>query len=299
MSSLTSTRHFLGSEFPPEDFQQIRDILLERCHIDLNMYKDRCIKRRIAIRVRRSGFHSAADYARLLRKDEEELKALLEILTIHVSHFFRNPSTFAALEAIYLPRLLEEARREGRRRVDLWSVGCAGGEESYSLALLLEEIQASEVEINLLGTDISESVLERARRGFYEPQRLEEVPAAVLEKYFRPEGDGYRLKEELRKRVKYRCHDILRNTDYPRADLILCRNVLIYFSRSEQEKILARFALSLPADGILVLGKAETLSGAMRTLFRPVEPAERIYLRKEKVSCYTPSAERLGAGANT
>lgn len=299
MSSLQPTRPFLGSTFPAEDFRQIRDILVQRFAIDLNMYKDRCIKRRIAIRVRRRGFHSAADYAELLRNDDDELKALVEVLTIHVSQFFRNPSTFAALEATYLPRLFERARREGRRRLDLWSVGCAGGEEPYSLALLLEEIPAPELEISILGTDVSESVLERARQGFYEPQRLKEIPREVLRTYFTPEGDGFRLKQGFRDRVKYKCHDILHNTSYPRADLILCRNVLIYFSRSEQEKILARFAASLPEDGILVLGKAETLTGTSRDLFRPVEPAERIYLRNDKVPCYTHPAERPWTGANT
>lgn len=284
MYSPQQSRPFLGSEFPAEEFRQIRDILLERCNIDLDMYKDRCIKRRIAMRVRARGFSEAGSYAKLLSEDAAELTALVEALTIHVSQFFRNPSTFAALESTYLPRLFERAKRQGREEVVIWSVGCAGGEEPYSLALLLDEMALPEVRVRLLGTDISASVLERAQQGLYEPQRLEEVPERVVETYFRAEEGGYRLTEELRERVEFRRHDILNDAEYPAADAILCRNVLIYFSREEQGKILARFAASLPQDGILVLGKAETLVGGTRDMFRTVDPVERVYLRNAGIS---------------
>ncbi len=110
------------------------------------------------------------------------------------------------------------------------------------------------------------------------------MPERVLGKYFRAEEGGYRLARRVRERVEYRRHDILNDADYPSAEAVLCRNVLIYFSRAEQEKILARFAECLPEDGILVLGKAETLVGTSRELFRPVDPAERIYLRNARIS---------------
>lgn len=270
----------LGSEFPEEVFQEIREILLDRCGIDLNMYKDRCIKRRIASRVRVQGVTSE-DYAALLRRDSAELGALVEALTIHVSQFFRNPSTFAALESIYLPSLIEGARQDGREKLCLWSVGCSSGEEPYSLALLLAELPLQDIEVTVLASDISSSILRQAREGVYDLQRMTDVPERVRDKYFLPAAGGYQLVESIRHRVEFRQQDILRDEVYPQADLILCRNVLIYFSRREQEKILHRFATALPSSGVLVLGKAETLLGDTRELFWAVDPTERIYLKKD------------------
>ena len=198
--------------------------------------------------------------------------------TIHVSQFFRNPSMFAELEARILPQLLRRAAAEGRP-LRLWSVGCAGGEEPYSLALLLDELAPEGPEVSILGTDVSFSILERARAGLFEPQRLAEVPAEVRERYFVREGRDFRLAERIRRRVRFECHNMLTDPDYPPADLIVCRNVMIYFSRDEQEKILVRFAGALPAGGFLVLGKAEMLLGESRRLYQPESVAERIYRR--------------------
>jgi len=270
---------FVGSEFPDAEFEQLCRILLAKRGFDLGRYKDRCIKRRIATRVRARGFSVAAPYVELLQRDETEVDALLAALTIHVSQFFRNPSMFALLERQILPELLQQARAEGRRRVKLWSVGCSSGEEPYSLALLLHELAPAEMEIDILGTDISAAILESARQGLYEPQRLNEVPAAVRERYFSPEGRGFRLAQEIRSMVRFERQNVLGDAAYPRVDLIICRNVMIYFSREEQENILQRFAAALPVGGVLVLGKAEMLLGASRQLFAAASGAERIYRR--------------------
>lgn len=270
---------FVGSEFPDEEFGAVRDVLLEKRGFDLGMYKDRCIKRRIATRVRALGFDRAGPYLDVLRRDEAEVDALMAALSIHVSQFFRNPSTFAALEGKILPELIRRARASGRRELRLWSVGCAGGEEPYSLALLVDELAVRDVRVSILGTDISAPVLERARQGLYDPVRLAEVPAEIRERYFASEGRSSRLDERIRKAVRFERHNILTDRDYPSADLILCRNVLIYFSREEQEKIIGRFAEALSPEGFLVLGRAETMLGGVRQRFRVECPAERIYRR--------------------
>jgi chemotaxis protein methyltransferase CheR len=272
---------FVGSEFPEADFQAVREILLARRGFDLGLYKDRCLKRRIATRVRARGFSEAGPYVELLGRDEAEVDALLAALTIHVSQFFRNPSTFAVLERTILPELLRRALSSQGRLVRLWSVGCAGGEEPYSLALLVSELAPGEARVTILGTDVSAPVLERARAGLFDPQRLAEVPPEVRQRCFIREGSAFRLAGEIRRLVEFRRHNVLTETDYPPADLILCRNVLIYFSREEQEKILLRFAASLPAGGFLVLGKAEMLLGEARRLFSVECAAERIYRRRQ------------------
>ncbi len=268
---------FVGSEFPDEAFAEVRRILLECRQFDIGMYKDRCLKRRIAGRVRALGLHDPQAYLRVLRQSEAELDALLTALTIHVSQFFRNPSMFALLERKILPDLITQARAAGRRELRLWSAGCSSGEEAYSLALVVDELGPSPLPVQILGTDLSPGILKVAREGLFDPQRLAEVSPGVRSRYFRTEGARLRLDQEIRARVRFSCHDLLSAPDYPRADLILCRNVLIYFSREEQDRILSRFAAALPEGGVLVLGKAEMLLGEARNLFRAESPAERIY----------------------
>lgn len=270
---------FVGSEFSEEEYGTVRDLLRERRGFDLGMYKDRCIKRRIATRVRALGFRGAAPYIDVLRRDEAEIDALMAALSIHVSQFFRNPTTFAALETHILPELIHRARTAATRQLRLWSVGCAGGEEPYSLALLLDDLAPQEIEVSILGSDISTPVLERAREGLFDPLRLSEVPEAVQRRYFTPEGRNLRLDERIRRRVRFERHDILSEQTFPPADLILCRNVLIYFSREEQERIIDRFADALAPRGYLVLGRAETMLGTVRQRFEVECPAERIYRR--------------------
>jgi chemotaxis protein methyltransferase CheR len=270
---------FVGSEFPEAAFREVCRILLAKRGFDLAMYKDRCVKRRIATRVRARGCSEAGPYLDLLERDDAELDSLLAALTIHVTQFFRNPATFSRLEGEVLPDLLRRLQAEGRRTLRLWSAGCASGEEPYSLALLMREMAPTEVKVDILGTDLSAAILDSARGGLYEPQRLVEVPAAIRERYFTPEGRGFRLVETIRQMVRFERHNLLSAPPYPRTDLIICRNVLIYFSREEQANILQRFATSLPAGGILVLGKAEMLLGQSRQLFGAECAGERIYRR--------------------
>jgi chemotaxis protein methyltransferase CheR len=230
--------------------------------------------------MRTSGAGDVVAYLRRLAVDEEEVDALLATLVIHVSQFFRNPDTFRTLADQVLPGLCRLARAAGRQDLRLWSVGCAGGEEAYSLALLCDELAPSGLTVSILGTDISAPVLASARAARYEPARLRDVPAEVLSRHFTAEGDDFRLNERIRTMVRFEQHDVMTAGSFPPADLILCRNVLIYFTREEQARILAKFAEVLPEWGVLVLGRAETLVGRGRQLFRTEMSAERIYRRR-------------------
>ncbi|PLY00829.1 MAG: chemotaxis protein CheR [Desulfuromonas sp.] len=266
---------FFGSEFPEDQYQSICKLLLERRDFDLGWYKDRCIKRRIAIRVRACGMKDAAAYAELLTRDDGELDELLTTLTIHVSQFMRNPTTYKVIET-QLPLLDTRIRKQGRG-MQIWSVGCSSGEEPYSLAIILDQ-QGLEAD-RLLATDISAAVLKKAAEGRYDPQRLVNIPEEWHHKYFTREGRWYIVKDRLRRRVSFAKHDML-SDPYPQADLIVCRNVLIYFSRQQQERILGQFAEALSDQGVLVLGKAETMLGPVREAFRAIDHAERIYARR-------------------
>lgn len=273
----TPQQIWTGEDLSDEEFRLIARLLQKQRAVDLGQYKDRCVRRRIAKRLRVCGVQDLREYVQQLESQPEELDALLATISIHVSQFFRNPDTFRILEATVLPRLCREARQAGRKGLRLWSVGCAGGEEPYSLALLVDELDPGDLEIEILGTDISAPVLQSAREGLYDPLRLKEVPPEVLQTYFREEGGKYRLSPAVRQRVRFERHNIMTAEAYPAADLILCRNVLIYFSRTEQERILTRFAECLSPGGFLVLGRAETLVGDGRKFFQSEYPVERIY----------------------
>jgi chemotaxis protein methyltransferase CheR len=269
---------FVGSDLPDADLELLRRLLLECRGFDLGSYKGGCIKRRIAMRIRACGCPTLPPYLEVLRRDPLEVDRLLATLSIHVSHFFRNPSAFAALQQHILPELLHGAA-EQNRPLRIWSAGCASGEEPYTLALLLAELPLPRQGLSLLATDISPAVLEQARAGLFERSRLAEVPAALLQRYFDAEANSFRLCEKIRRMVVFRQHNLLLAEPFPAADLILCRNAMIYFSRPEQEKILQRFAAALPEHGFLVLGKAETLIGQGRSYFQVESAAERIYRR--------------------
>lgn len=281
-SRYRSEQLFVGSDITDEAFAEIRDILFQGHGFDLDGYKDRCIKRRIAARIRNLGYQRIEGYIALLENSGVEQEQLLEALTIHVSQFFRNPTTFSVLEEKILPELLHKHR--GEREVRVWSVGCAGGEEPYSIALLFDELCRPNDLTSIMGTDVSADILDKARSGVFESHRLAEVPDPVLAKYFSQEGMRYRLNEQICKKVRFLRHDILQDRPFLRLDLILCRNMLIYFSRLEQERTLEALANSLAPEGLLVLGRAETMVNESRELFTCVDPIERIYRKRDENS---------------
>lgn len=268
------------SHLSDEAFEIIRRILKNNKGFNLNSYKDKCIKRRIAIRIRATHSSSAEEYCELLVRDAGELDLLLKVLTIHVSHFFRNPPTFAKLQGEIFPYLFVRAADAQRATLNFWSVGCASGEEPYSLALILKESFAAEMartKVSILATDVDEGILEVARKGTYGEERLAEVTPSLRKHWFALREGKHQLVPEIRAMVDFRRGDLLERAPLPESDLILCRNVLIYLERQVQEKIIAGFADALGIGGILVLGKAETLVGTSRRRFQTVCPVERIY----------------------
>lgn len=270
---------FVGQDLTDEAFMQIRDVLLGQVGIDIGMYKDQCIRRRIASRVRACGLARGSSYVERLRRDPDEAAALVEALAIHVSQFFRNPVVFARLEAEVLPRLIDTAMHRPEKRLRVWSSGCAGGEEPYSIALLLHDLAPPELAVEIIASDIGDGVLQQARLGSFDPVRLLEVPRLVQQRFFRPIGRQLQLREEIRSRVEFVEHNLLRDEFPGNIDLVLCRNVLIYFERDDQERILSRFASVLTDHGILVLGTTENLLGAAGQLFEPLHMTERIFRR--------------------
>lgn len=256
----------------------IRDVLFEREGFDLDSYKDKCIQRRISFRVRTSGCKSIEDYIELLKKKDDEVKKLLYALTINVTEFFRNRSTFDKLREVVFPDIFFINNRKGA--VNIWSAGCASGEEPYTIAIILKEYFPEELKrfnISIRATDVDERVLKKAGEGTYPADRLAGVGPRLRARFFQADGDRYRLSADIKKMVSFRKEDIFQEGLQRGEDLVMCRNLLIYFSREKQEWVLNEFWKSLKPGGFLILGRAEILVGDTRRLFTTVCPRERIY----------------------
>ncbi|MBT0664018.1 protein-glutamate O-methyltransferase CheR [Geobacter pelophilus] len=266
-------------EIAPEELDAIRRLLEERIGFNLGMYKDKCVMRRINIRIRATNSATPKDYCRLLAQDERELPHLAKALTIHVSHFFRNPSVFDSLCNTVIPEIFSRYLKDGRELI-FWSVGCATGEEPYTLAIILREYFTELIErvpVRIIATDINAEILDIARRGLYGPERVAEVSPDLLARYFTAEGVKLRLAAEIRNMVTFSQEEIFSAGFERKCDLILCRNVMIYLERPWQERMLNGFAESLSGGGFLVLGKSETMVGESRRFFLQANPVERIY----------------------
>jgi chemotaxis protein methyltransferase CheR len=265
------------------EFDRIRRILKTLTGVHLSCYKDACIKRRLAVRIRAVGCASAEEYADFLLWDKSEPAQLVKTLTIHVSKFFRNSDTFERIRDTVLPSLFSLCRREGREFLNIRSVGCACGEEPYTLALILRDSfsdELSRLRVSISASDIDAQVLKTARQGVYFPESLDETPEPIRNRYFRNREGRYHLLPEIREMVDFHRDDLVHSVCDREYDLILCRNVLIYFERDHQEDILRGFADSLHSGGFLVLGKTESLAEESRRLFRAECPVERIYRKR-------------------
>jgi chemotaxis protein methyltransferase CheR len=244
-------------------------------------YKEKCLRRRIAVRMRARGVHVFSDYAALLDRDAVEYERLIDTLTINVTKLFRNWSTFDAIARVVVPILWEGATRPIRG----WSAGCSSGEEPYSLAILLhrhaamrgETADASRVQV--LASDIDRASLEAARRGQFAEAAFADTPDDIRRRYFslRP---PFEVVPEVRPLVSFERRDLIVDPSPGGMQFITCRNVLIYFDRATQEHLFQRFYDALAPGGFLILGKVETLLGPTRSLFAAVDPRERIFRRR-------------------
>jgi chemotaxis protein methyltransferase CheR len=244
-------------------------------------YKEKCLRRRIAVRMRARGVHVFSDYAALLDRDAVEYERLIDTLTINVTKLFRNWSTFDAMARLVVPILWEGATRPIRG----WSAGCSSGEEPYSLAILLhrhaamrgETADASRVQV--LASDIDRASLEAARRGQFAEAAFADTPDDIRRRYFslRP---PFEVVPEVRPLVSFERRDLIVDPSPGGMQFITCRNVLIYFDRATQEHLFQRFHDALAPGGFLILGKVETLLGPTRSLFAAVDPRERIFRRR-------------------
>jgi two-component system, chemotaxis family, CheB/CheR fusion protein len=273
------------SEVSSEDKGRALEHFLEELHrnrgVDFRSYKRPTILRRLGRRMAVLDCESIDEYSRYLEEHPEEYRQLIGAFLIKVTEFFRDPELFDYLKEEVLPGLIEEAREE-ENQLRIWSAGCATGEEAYSLAILVSEVLGREAglfNVRIFATDIDEDAVRFARRGVYPPSALEGLSEEQIGRYFVEEDGSYQVKKQIRGMIVFGEHDLAQRSPFPQVDLVVSRNVLIYFSGELQRRALQLFAYSLRDGGYLVMGKAESPS-LLVDLFAPVDRQNKVYRRQ-------------------
>lgn len=273
-----------GVSLPPAETAEdpLRDLLIQvsaQTNIDFRNYKSSTILRRIGRRMAVTHNGNLREYAEYLQTHPDEVKELVRAFLIKVTGFFRDPDAFEFIKSSIIPVLVDRARENGRI-LRIWSAGCATGEEAYSLALLVADHLGAEFpewSIKIFATDLAADAIAFARRGLYPENVLKDLPVEYREKYFERVDQGYRVSKLLRQVVIFGQQDISRGVPFPRIDLVICRNLLIYLKPELQQVVLDLFAFSLQQSrGYLFLGKAETARPTKAT-FELVNKKWKIY----------------------
>jgi chemotaxis protein methyltransferase CheR len=265
---------------------------------DFGGYRPSMIERRVGQRMSAVGCRGFDAYSDYLHNHPDETDKLADALTIHVSRFFRNPLMFEYLARKILPRMLQEKAERGEHSFRVWSAGCSFGEEAYSVAILLHELCSKETfrhDGYIFGTDIDSGALNRARMACYPYESVKDVRYGLLKRYFIPVGsrpnewvgsshESFQVVDSIRDAVSFSLYDMLHpNTFAPPEsvfgsfDLVLCRNLLIYFNSDYQNRILEKLHRSVSLHGHLILGESEAPTSAYQQAFRQVDGCCRIY----------------------
>lgn len=263
----------------------LRDVLrLLKTHskVDFSDYKSATVQRRIARRMHINQIANLGDYVRLLHRNQQEIEALYRDVLINVTSFFRNPEVFDSLREKVYPRLLEQ--RQASDPIRIWVPGCSTGEETYSHAIALMEMLSElrlEVPIQIFGTDLSETSIQRARTGIYKESIVADVSPVRLRRFFHKTTGGYQISKSIRDMCVFARQNVFSDPPFSRMDLISCRNVLIYLSPVLQKKVVPIFHYALKPAGFLLVGNNEGLVGSGADIFDLIERKSKIYQKKQ------------------
>lgn len=259
----------------------IFEVLHKQTGVDFSHYKMATIRRRLKYRMFHCQVKTIKEYVSLLLKKNTEANLLYKDLLIHVTSFFRDPETFRYLEKTFLPKLLKSRSPDEILRI--WVPACSTGEEAYSIAMLIAELQAGKTlknPVQIFATDLSPEAIRDARLGEYSESDMKPVTKARVKRFFTKTGDRYRIIKEIRDMCVFAPHNILRDPPFSRMDFISCCNLLIYFDATAQKKALATLSFALNDGGYLMLGKSETI-GTSSQFFTQLNSKYKIYLRKK------------------
>jgi len=251
------------------------------CGFDFSEYKVNSVKRLLNKRMSAVKVEKYADYGKILDNEKDEYKKLFDTIFINVSAFFRDRGVFEVIEKQIFPELIEKHKSD--RFIKIWSAGCASGEETYSAAILTLEMLAKQnppYTARIYGTDIDRDAVNFARRGVYSFSKSEGCPEKYLKKYFIKNNGRFEVKNSLRGLIRFGFHDMASHPPIIKLDILLCRNVCIYFAKSLQEKVFKNFYSSINPGGFLILGKTETPYGNIPGFFEQIDLKNGIYQKK-------------------
>ena len=222
--------------------------------IDLNSYKEKQMKRRIDTLIAKHSIHGYDEYMKALKTDKEYFEEFINYITINVSEFYRNPDQWQILDKDVIPELIGKFGNN----LKVWSAACSTGDEPYSLVMALSRHIPLD-KIKIYATDLDKQVIAKAKVGLYAEKSVASVPIDFKKKYFTQVGPSYKISDEIKARVEFREHNLLKDaypTDY---HLIVCRNVLIYFTEEAKDEVFRKFHKSLAKGGILFIGSTEQI----------------------------------------
>lgn len=241
-----------------QEYEFVKHKILKLTGIDLNSYKTAQVQRRLQVYLLRSGQPNWPKLFRAIQDNPNALQGLRDYLTINVSSFFRDPLKFKFLKESILPELLRR-----KKRMRFWSAGCSLGHEPYTLAIILKEISDSSAYNTILATDIDNAALAHAKAGGpYDEKDLKNIPTYLRHRYFSERTNGAYVNPTLKQNMAFRYHNLIADSFMGKFDLIICRNVVIYFTKTVKETLYKNFYEALRPGGILFLGSTEVLPKA-------------------------------------
>lgn len=236
------------------DYEGFKKEVLKLTKIDLNAYKEKQMKRRIDTLIAKTGAKEYAEYVKLISTDKKRFDEFVNYLTINVSEFYRNPEQWKILDQQIIPELIKKFGKN----LKIWSAACSTGDEPYSLVMALSRHLPLN-QIQIYATDIDKQVIAKAQGGLYSEKSVVSVPDDLKRKYFTKVGPSYQISNEIKSRVEFKQHNLLLDTYPQQVHMIVCRNVLIYFTDEAKDEVFRKFNHSLAKGGILFIGSTEQI----------------------------------------
>jgi chemotaxis protein methyltransferase CheR len=275
----------------PMELNPLFDLLKKKRGIDFSGNRSEMLQRLVLKRMLATKCAELNEYFIYLQNHDKEADRLLDVFIINVSRFFRNSLTFEIIGKNIIPALFQEKQKTREKTIRVWSAGCAGGEEPFSVAILFHEYMkknTTEINLRLFASDLDTKALQKAAKGVYVAESLEEVKHGRVMNYFTQKGDAFCLKEEIKKMATFSRYDLLDKNSYtlPESvfgefDMVFCRNVLIYFELEYQKIIFDKLYKSLKPGGYLILGEAEAPVEGFKNKFSAENQQYRIYQKRE------------------
>ena len=265
------------------DFERFRAIINRESGLHFSDSNRSILDSRLRERLRVAKLGSVGEYYDLIQRNPDELKTLLDSVTTNLTRFFRNAAHFAALEHDVIPDLVSHKRARGERKICIWSAGCSTGEEPYSMAILLMELLPPGFSFEIIASDLSLKSLMTAREGFYGEPRMNGVSDAYRQRYFTKRDDGFLIKDDVKAKIRFDYHNLKFDSGLTGLDLVLCRNVIIYFDDGAKKAVIEKFWEAMNDHSYLFIGHSESLFG-MNTRFE--------FMKTDRATFYVKGVSR-------